>query len=68
VQRLDAGTIDLITLVNTQQTLFQAQDVLVQVQFARFQSTVSLFQALGGGWMSLPDPTSIRARSVRAAG
>ncbi len=68
VQRLDAGTIDLITLVNTQQTLFQAQDVLVQVQFARFQSTVSLFQALGGGWMSLPDPESIRARAVRAAG
>jgi NodT family efflux transporter outer membrane factor (OMF) lipoprotein len=68
VQRLDAGTIDLITLVNTQQTLFQAQDVLVQVQFARFQSTVSLFQALGGGWMSLPEPRSIRERSLRAAG
>jgi NodT family efflux transporter outer membrane factor (OMF) lipoprotein len=68
VERLDAGTIDLITLVNTQQTLFQAQDVLVQVQFARFQATVSLFQALGGGWMSPHDKPSVRERSVRAAG
>ena len=48
--RLREGTIDLVILLNTQQTLFQAQDVLVQVQLARFQAVVSLFQALGGGW------------------
>jgi len=48
--RLREGTIDLVTLLNTQQTLFQALDVMVQVQLARFQAVVSLFQALGGGW------------------
>jgi outer membrane protein, multidrug efflux system len=48
--RLREGTIDLVTLLNTQQTLFQAQDVLAQVRLARFQAIVSLFQALGGGW------------------
>jgi multidrug efflux system outer membrane protein len=48
--RLREGTIDLVTLLNTQQTLFQAQDLLVQIRFARFQAVVSLFQALGGGW------------------
>ena len=48
--RLREGTIDLITLLNTQQTLFQAQDVLAQAQFDRLAAVVSLFQALGGGW------------------
>jgi|SRR5215510_795771 len=48
--RLREGTIDLVTLLNTQQTLFQALDVMVQVRLARFQAILSLFQALGGGW------------------
>jgi NodT family efflux transporter outer membrane factor (OMF) lipoprotein len=48
--RLREGTIDLVTLLNTQTTLFQAQDTLAIVRLARFQATVSLFQALGGGW------------------
>ena len=48
--RLREGTIDLVTLLNTQQTLFQAQDVLAQAQFDRLAAVVSLFQALGGGW------------------
>jgi NodT family efflux transporter outer membrane factor (OMF) lipoprotein len=52
-QRLREGTIDLVTVLTTQQTLFQAQDTLAQVRFARFQAVVSLFQALGGGWPPL---------------
>ena len=51
-QRLREGTVDLITVLNTQQTLFQAQDTLAQVRLARLQAIVSLFQALGGGWPS----------------
>ena len=50
--RLREGTIDLVTVLNTQQTLFQAQDVLAQAQFDRLKAVVSLFQALGGGWQS----------------
>lgn len=53
-QRLREGTVDLITVLNTQQTLFQAQDTLAQVRLARLQAIVSLFQALGGGWVSVP--------------
>ena len=49
-QQLRAGTIDIITMLNTQQTLFQAEDVLRQAQLARFLAFVSLYQALGGGW------------------
>ncbi len=49
-QRLRVGTIDIVTLLNTQLTLFQAEDTLAQAQLARFQAIVSLYQALGGGW------------------
>jgi NodT family efflux transporter outer membrane factor (OMF) lipoprotein len=50
-QRLRAGTIDIVTLLNTQLTLFQAEDTLAQARLARFQAVISLYQALGGGWM-----------------
>lgn len=49
-ERLRAGTIDLTTLLQTEQTLFQQEDTLAQVRFARLQAVVSLYQALGGGW------------------
>jgi outer membrane protein TolC len=37
-------------VLNVQQTLFQAEDALVQAQLAQVQAVVSLYQALGGGW------------------
>jgi outer membrane protein TolC len=49
-RRLREGTLDLITLLNTQQTLFTAQDTLANVRLARLLAIVSLYQALGGGW------------------
>ncbi len=52
-QRLREGTVDLVTVLNTQQTLFQAQDTLANIRLARLQGAVSLFQALGGGWPPL---------------
>jgi len=53
-QRLREGTIDLVTVLQTQQTLFTAQDALVQARLARMQAIVSLYQALGGGWHPKP--------------
>ena len=55
-ERLRGGTVDLITVLNTQQTLFQAQDALAQARLARLQAIVSLYQALGGGWLPKPEP------------
>ena len=49
-QRLREGTVDLVTVLNTQQNLFSVQDALVQTRLARLQAAVSLYQALGGGW------------------
>ena len=49
-QQLRAGTADIVTVLNTQLTLFQAEDALAQAQLARLLAIVSLYQALGGGW------------------
>ena len=49
-QQLKAGTADIVTVLNTQLTLFQAEDTLWQAQLARLLAIVSLYQALGGGW------------------
>ena len=48
--QLDAGTVDIITVLNTQTTLFGDEDTLAQVRVARFLALVSLYKALGGGW------------------
>ena len=46
-ERMREGTVDVVTLLNTQLTYFQAQDLLIQIRLQRFQAVVSLFQALG---------------------
>jgi NodT family efflux transporter outer membrane factor (OMF) lipoprotein len=53
--RLREGTVDLVTVLNTQQALFQAQDTLAQARLLRLQAMVGLFQALGGGWQEPPE-------------
>lgn len=57
--RLREGTVDLITVLVTQQALFTAQDNQVQARLERLQAVLSLFQALGGGW----SPPSARANA-----
>jgi outer membrane protein, multidrug efflux system len=52
--KLREGTIDMQTLLNTQITLFQAEDTLIQIQLARLQAAAALYQALGGDWQELP--------------
>jgi len=44
------GTIDILNLLQAQQTLFSAESTLVQTKLARLESDVSLYIALGGGW------------------
>ena len=53
-QRLREGTVDLVTVLQTQQTLFQAEDALSQARLLQVQAVVSLYQALGGGWLPKP--------------
>ena len=52
--RYREGADDLLTLLDAQRTLFQAEDQRAQVRLSRLQGAVSLFKALGGGW-KLPE-------------
>jgi NodT family efflux transporter outer membrane factor (OMF) lipoprotein len=51
-EQLRYGTIDLLTVLNTQRSLFQAEDSLAQARLTHAQAVVGLFIALGGGWQS----------------
>jgi NodT family efflux transporter outer membrane factor (OMF) lipoprotein len=44
------GTIDILALLNAQQSLFSAQNSLVQVKLSRLRASLQLYNALGGGW------------------
>lgn len=48
--RYREGADDLLTTLDAQRTLFQAEDQLAQIRLSRLQASVSLFKALGGTW------------------
>jgi outer membrane protein, multidrug efflux system len=50
-EKFRAGSLDLTTLIQVQQTLFTQEDLLAQVRFNRLSAIVTLYQALGGGWI-----------------
>jgi len=48
--RYQAGAEDLLTVLETQRTLYAAQDANVQLRLSRLQASIALYKALGGGW------------------
>jgi outer membrane protein, multidrug efflux system len=66
-QQLKAGTINLVTLIQTEETLFTAEDQLAVDRFNHMLAVVSLFQALGGGWPPGPPGREPRPRDPFAA-
>jgi NodT family efflux transporter outer membrane factor (OMF) lipoprotein len=51
--RYQAGAEDLLTVLETQRTLYAAQDLNVQLRLSRMQASIALYKALGGGWQVL---------------
>ncbi|KHA72476.1 RND transporter [Pseudomonas chlororaphis] len=51
--RYEAGAEDLLTVLETQRTLYAAQDQNAQLRLARVQASIALYKALGGGWQTL---------------
>ncbi len=49
--QLKAGIVNLVTMLNTETSLFTAGNALVATRLARLNALVSLYQALGGGWL-----------------
>jgi NodT family efflux transporter outer membrane factor (OMF) lipoprotein len=63
-EQMKQGTVNMVTLLQVEQTLFTAEDQLAQVKLARLQAVVSLFQALGGGWPpTTPDQAVTQVRA-----
>jgi outer membrane protein, multidrug efflux system len=63
--QMKEGTVNMVTLLQVEQTLFTAEDQLAVDRLARLQAVVSLFQALGGGW---PPATPAQAQAQVRAG
>jgi outer membrane protein, multidrug efflux system len=56
--QLEAGTVDITSLLTAQQTQLDDENTLVTVRLARFQALVALFKALGGGWQQTVPATA----------
>jgi outer membrane protein, multidrug efflux system len=52
-----AGTVNILTVLSTENSLFAAEDALAQARLAHLEAVVGLYNALGGGWdMSRQSP------------
>ncbi len=50
--RYQSGAETLLSVLETQRVLFQAEEGGVQLRLARMQAAIALYKALGGGWRS----------------
>lgn len=58
-KQLELGQVNVLSLLNSQQTYQQAVIARSQAQANRLADTAALFQALGGGWWNRPDKVSV---------
>ena len=56
--RYQAGSVDFLTLLEAQRTLYTARDQFTQYKLARLKALVGLCKALGGGWTQQPAPSA----------
>lgn len=54
--QLSVGIVDITSVLNVQNTLYNDQDTLAQTRLARFQALLNLYKALGGGWIEPAGP------------
>jgi outer membrane protein, multidrug efflux system len=64
--QLRAGTVNLVTVLLTQQTLLTAENTLAQVRLTKLLAASSLFQALGGGWTPGGQLSSLQPQEKQA--
>jgi NodT family efflux transporter outer membrane factor (OMF) lipoprotein len=61
--RYDTGVASQLDLLDAQRALFTAQQSLIAAQLARQQAHISVYKALGGGWLAEPPATQTAAQS-----
>ena len=54
--QMEAGTVDITTVLTAETTEFADETTLVQVRLARVLALLNLYKALGGGWSEPPGP------------
>jgi NodT family efflux transporter outer membrane factor (OMF) lipoprotein len=64
--QLRAGTVNLITVLQTQQTLLTNENALAQARLNKLLAASSLFQALGGGWTPTGQLSSLQPQDAAA--
>jgi NodT family efflux transporter outer membrane factor (OMF) lipoprotein len=65
-KQYDAGAVNYVSLLAAQQTYQQARLAYVQSMASRYIDTVTLFQALGGGWWNRADKGTLPGASSAA--
>jgi NodT family efflux transporter outer membrane factor (OMF) lipoprotein len=63
-RQYDAGAVNYVSLLTAQQSYQQARIAYVRAIASRYADTISLFQALGGGWWHRSDPGALRTSSL----
>jgi NodT family efflux transporter outer membrane factor (OMF) lipoprotein len=58
-RQYDMGAANFVALLTAQQSYQEARVAYVRAQASRFTDTVTLFQALGGGWWNRHDPAPL---------
>lgn len=60
-RQYDAGAVNYVSLLTAQQLYQQSRIAFVRATASRFTDTITLFQALGGGWWNRADKGALRA-------
>jgi multidrug efflux system outer membrane protein len=66
--RYQAGSVDFLTMLEAQRTLYAARDQFTQYKLARLQALVGLCKALGGGWSEQQTPSTASQATTRDIG
>jgi outer membrane protein, multidrug efflux system len=64
--QLTGGTVNVVTLLQAEQTLLTNENTLVQVRLNKLLAASSLFQALGGGWTPTGQLSSLQPKDGAA--
>jgi multidrug efflux system outer membrane protein len=66
--RYQAGSVDFLTMLEAQRTLYTARDQFIQYKLARLQALVGLCKALGGGWSQQQTQSTASQTTTRNTG
>jgi NodT family efflux transporter outer membrane factor (OMF) lipoprotein len=66
--RYQTGSVDFLTLLEAQRTLYTARDQYIQYKLARLHALVGLCKALGGGWKQQQAQSTASQTTTRNTG